>query len=375
MPLSHVQPEQYDSLLKEKVETVCQLLAPYSPPKPTLFPSRPEGFRMRAEFRVWHEGEDLNYVMFRRADPKSPVTVSTFPIATASIQSLMPVLIKHLRTSDTLRRKLFQVEFLASLSGEMVVTLVYHRALDDSWEAAARALLEQPGPSLSLVGRSRGQKIVLGKDYVREVLPIAGREYVFRQHEQAFTQPNGEINIRMIEWACEQSAILRGDLLELYCGNGNFTLPLSQHFDKVLATEVAKASIRAARANVEENGIDNVQLVRMSAEEVTEAMHGDRVFRRLAQLPTPLREYRLNTLFVDPPRSGLDAETVKLAARFNNILYVSCNPRSLAENLRILHDSHDIEQFALFDQFPYTDHMECGILLKSRTFNSARRKR
>lgn len=369
MPLSHVQPERYPSLLEEKVDAVCRLLEPFSPPPPAVFASRPEGFRMRAEFRVWHDGQDLDYVMFPRDDPRTPLPVRAFPIATPGIQALMPVLLERLKACNTLRRKLFQVEFLASLSGEMVVTLVYHRALDDAWEATARALLEQLAPecpALSLVGRSRRQKVVIGRDYVREVLAIHGREYAFRQYEQAFTQPNGEVNIHMIEWACEQAKGLGGDLLELYCGNGNFTLPLAHHFGRVLATEVSKASIRAARANAAENGIDNVQLVRMSAEEVSAAMAGERVFRRLAQLPTPLGEYRLDTLFVDPPRAGLDAQTVAMASGFCNVLYVSCNPVSLADNLARLCDTHHIAGFALFDQFPYTDHMECGVLLTQR---------
>ena len=86
----------------------------------------------------------------------------------------------------------------------------------------------------------------------------------------------------MIEWACERATGLAGDLLELYCGNGNFTLPLSLHFDEVIATELSKTSIRAARENLAENTIGNVEMIRLSAEEVTEAMQGKREFRRLA---------------------------------------------------------------------------------------------
>ena len=52
-----------------------------------------------------------------------------------------------------------------------------------------------------------------------------------------------------------------------------------------------------------------------------------------------------------------------MASRFPTIIYVSCTPHSLADNLRILHRTHRIEHFALFDQFPYTEHMECGVLL------------
>jgi tRNA (uracil-5-)-methyltransferase len=357
----------YESLLQHKVATVNSLLAQFSPPSAQIYPSVPTGFRLRAEFRMWHDGDDLNYVMFRRDEPKTPVTITEFPIADPSIQKMMPVLRAHLQQSTVLRRKLFQVEFLASRAGGLLITLAYHRKLDAEWEEAANTLLGQLHahiPSPSLVGRSRKQKIVLGEEYVQEILPILGREYRYRQYEQAFSQPNGSVNIHMIEWACAQAATLQADLLELYCGNGNFTLPLAQHFDNVIATELSKASIRAARANLLENGIDNVQLVRLSAEEVTQAINAERVFRRLGELPKPIDQYQLQTLFVDPPRAGLDEDTVAMARQFPTIIYISCNPVILSQNLQKLCDTHRIASFALFDQFPYTDHMECGVVLK-----------
>jgi len=218
---------------------------------------------------------------------------------------------------------------------------------------------------MSLVGRSRKQKIVIGRDYVEETLDVHGQLYHCRQYEQSFTQPNAAVNTRMIAWACAQAGDLSGDLLELYCGNGNFTLPLSRHFDQVIATELAKSSVRCARENLQANAIDNVQIIRLAAQEVTEAMTGVREFRRLEELEKPLSAYQLNTIFVDPPRAGLDEHTVKMAASFPAILYISCNPQTLANNLEVLTETHRIEAFAMFDQFPYTDHMECGVLLKA----------
>jgi tRNA (uracil-5-)-methyltransferase len=135
-------------------------------------------------------------------------------------------------------------------------------------------------------------------------------DYVYRQYEQSFAQPNVFVNEHMLTWACDRAAALSGDLLELYCGNGNFTLPLAGHFDEVIATELSKSGTRAARENLEENGVDNVQVIRLSAEEVSQAMAGTREFRRLAQLPRPLADYSLHTVFVDPPRAGLDAATL-----------------------------------------------------------------
>ncbi len=364
MPLSAVEPGRYAQLLQAKCARVCALLAPFSPPEPTVYPSQPTGFRMRAEFRIWHEGDELDYVMFRREDPTVPVAIDSFPIACERIQRLMPVLRDKLKHSERLRRKLFQVEFLSTLAGDTLVTLVYHRKLDAAWESAAATLAAELG--LSVIGRSRRQKIVIGSNFVRESLTVEGRRFSYVQYEQAFTQPNAGVNTHMLGWACEQGAALDGDLLELYCGNGNFTLPLAHHFDHVIATELSKTSVRAARENLGANGITNVEIIRLSAEEVTQAMGREREFRRLADLPRPLHEFDLRTLFVDPPRAGLDGNTVQMASAFQWIIYISCNPQSLADNLSVLSGTHRITRFALFDQFPYTEHMECGVLLERK---------
>ncbi len=362
MPLSAVNPANYSALLKHKVERVQSLLAPFKPPVAKVTPSSPSGFRMRAEFRMWHDGDELNYVMFRKGEPKIPITIDHFPIACEHIQVLMPKLLTLLTNAPELRRKLFQVEFLSTLGGDMLITLIYHRKLDDEWREKATELAKTL--AVELIGRSRKQKITLGRDYVNETLTINGLQYHYRQYEQAFTQPNAEVNIKMIEWACECAARLNADLLELYCGNGNFTLPLAHYFDQVIATELAKSSINAARKNLESNATNNVQMIRLSAQEVSQAMRGERTFRRLANLPQDLAGYDLRTVFVDPPRAGLDPQTQQMVSHFDSIIYISCNPETLAHNLQLLCKSHTIEKFALFDQFPYTDHMECGVFLR-----------
>ncbi len=364
MPLSAVDPANYDVLLKEKVQAVEKLLAPFGPPAASVFASQPTAYRMRAEFRVWHDGDALDYVMFRKGDPKTPVPITRFPIGCERIQSLMPELIAQLKTTGELRRKLFQVEFLSTLAGDTLVTLIYHRKLDENWQQQAEALAHTL--QVQIIGRSRKQKLVLDRDYVDETLTVHGRPYYYRQYEQAFTQPNAIVNTHMIEWACNCTASLNGDLLELYCGNGNFTLPLARNFNEVIATELAKTSIKAARTNLESNSIGNIQMIRLSAEEVTQAIRGERTFRRLADLPRALADYDLRTVFVDPPRAGLDSHTENMVAVFETIIYISCNPQTLAKNLHSLCQTHQIEQFAMFDQFPYTDHMECGVLLKRK---------
>jgi tRNA (uracil-5-)-methyltransferase len=172
------------------------------------------------------------------------------------------------------------------------------------------------------------------------------------------------MNQQMLEWAQDVTRDADGDLLELYCGNGNFSLAMAHNFNQVLATEIAKPSVDSAQFNITANGIDNVKILRMSAEEFTMAIRGEREFNRLKGID--LQSYHCNTIFVDPPRAGLDQATLDMVQAYERILYISCNPLTLKDNLQQLIQSHRIERFALFDQFPYTHHMESGVWLVRR---------
>ena len=119
MPLSTFDPDHYPQLLAAKAARVQDLLAPFGGPDAEIVASPGSGFRMRAEFRVWHDGDDLDYVMFRRGEPATPVPVTYFPIACERIQQLMPKLLASLRDDSELRRKLFQVEFLSTLAATL----------------------------------------------------------------------------------------------------------------------------------------------------------------------------------------------------------------------------------------------------------------
>lgn len=372
MPLPIVDPAHYESQLAHKLQTLHADFAMLAMPAPTVFRSAPQHYRLRAEFRIWKNAGTIDYVMFDPDAPKQPVPQLSFPAGSQRINTLMPQLREYLAGDDILRHRLYAVEFLTTLSGDALITLIYHKPLHDEWRAAAQRLRTALG--VDLIGRSRGQKIPLDRNWVQETLHVDGRDWNYRQIEGSFTQPNGGTNQHMLDWACTQARALAasrsrshsdcGDLLELYCGNGNFTLPLARHFGKVLATEVSKTSIAAAEFNLALNGVDNVAMARLSSDEISTALSGGRVFRRLSAID--LTSYDFSTLLVDPPRMGLDPATLQLAGRFDNILYISCNPQTLRDNLMTLQDSHRIAAFAVFDQFPYTHHLECGVLLSRR---------
>ncbi|MFW2076965.1 tRNA (uridine(54)-C5)-methyltransferase TrmA [Acinetobacter sp. ULE_I010] len=354
----------YQQQLDAKIERIQTQFSEFNPPSLEVFASPEQHFRMRAEFRIWHTDDEMFYAMFERdADQqKKVIRIDEFPIADQNINTLMPILLTELKSNEVLAKRLFEVHFLATLKGEILVTLVYRAPLNEAWETSAKQLAEQL--NIKIVGRSRGQKLVLSDEFVIEELQVFERKFQYKQIESSFTQPNAQVCQKMLEWACNAAESSEKDLLELYCGNGNFTLPLSLKFNRVLATELAKSSVYAAQWNIQENQIDNIQVARLSAEEFTQAYNGEREFRRLQEAEIDIQSYQFDSVFVDPPRAGIDDDTLKLLQGFNHIIYISCNPDTLHDNLKTLLQTHKIVKFAMFDQFPYTHHIESGVLLE-----------
>lgn len=317
-------------------------------------------YRARSEFKLWHIGDDISYAM-NTLDKKGIVPIERCSMVNRDIEALMPSLLKAIK-SKNMDKKLFNIDFLSTSDGEIVVSLIYHIKLDEEWSALATELSKEL--NIHIIGRSRKQKVVIGQDHVTEKLNFDGKEYLFKQIENSFTQPNPHVNEQMVTWALKQTRGFSGDLLELYCGAGNFTIPFAKVFDKVLATEISKSSINAAKDNMRLNDTHNIEFVRMSSEEFTEALDEAREFRRMKDID--LSSYTLQTLFVDPPRAGLDDKSREFCRRFDHLIYISCNPETLKRDLEDLSDVFEIEQMAAFDQFPYTPHLEMGAILRKR---------
>jgi len=327
--------------------------------------SEEQNFRNRAEFKIWknfdeNDNPTLSYAM--TSVDKKVLEISSCQIVSLDIADLMPKLLEELQKDKTLSFKLFAIEFLNSSTNDMLVTLIYHRKLEEDWNTLAQELSKKF--NIKIIGRSRKQKVILENDYIDEKLPINNTTYNFRYIEGGFTQPNTKVNIGMIEWVLNNIKDSSKDLCELYCGGGNFTIPLSSKFRKVLATEISKTSIKSAKTNCELNNNTKIEFIRMSAEEFVEALEEKRVFSRLKDVN--LKAYDFDSIFVDPPRAGLDDTTRALVKDFEQIIYVSCNPETLHRDLEELTKTHIIENFALFDQFSYTHHIESGVILKKK---------
>ena len=140
--------------------------------------------------------------------------------------------------------------------------------------------------------------------------------------------------------------------LDLYCGVGLFTLPLAEKFAKVIGVEGYEKAVNFARKNVENARIENTEIF---AENVGEW---------LAENAENLRE--IDFVLLDPPRAGTEKETIENLLKIapKEISYVSCEPSTLARDLRILSESYSIESITAIDLFPQTHHVETVVRLK-----------
>lgn len=355
----------YEQQLKHKINREKERFLDLTNMEFDIIKSSDSNFRNRAEFRIWWEKDEsgkeiLSYAM--NDFKKNVLQIDSCEMVSLHIKEIMPKILKLLMDELVLSYKLFAIEFLGSTTNDLLVTLIYHKKLDDEWIQKAKEL--EKTLNIKILGRSKKQKIILSSDSINETLNINNKQFKFIYEENGFTQPNTKVNIQMIEWVLNNIDSSNNDLCELYCGGGNFTIPLSTKFNKVIATEISKTSIKSALRNCDINDISNIEFIRMSAEEFVQALNNVRPFNRLRNIN--LKDYNFDTIFMDPPRSGLDDTTRTLAKDFDQIIYISCNPETLHRDLEELVKTHEIVKFALFDQFAFTNHIESGVILKKR---------
>jgi len=314
-------------------------------------------YRNRAEFRIWHDGDSIDYAM-NGQDKKDVVLIESCPKVVQKIANLMTPIKEMIQSDEMLRNRLFSIEFLSSTT-KVLVSMLYHKKINESWDKHAKKLEDAFG--IAVIGRSKNVKRVISDDFVIDELHVNKKSYMYKIIEGGFSQPNSFVNKHMIEWATLHVKSPK-DLLELYCGHGNFTIPFSKQFDKVLATEISKSSIKSAKQNCEMNEVENIEFIRMSVEELTSALQKEREFVRLKDIN--LFDYNFSHVFVDPPRAGIDEKSLEFISQFENIIYISCNPETLKRDIEFLKDKFEIKDFAMFDQFPHTNHIESGVILK-----------
>ena len=351
----------YEEQLFFKIDQYQPLFDSFFNKKIDIFRSKPIKFRARAEFRIWHNGNEINYAM-TKLNKNGTLEIDECLIVNETISNLMPKIILAIKEKQ-IDKKIFACEFLTTSIGEVVISLIYHKHLDEIWQTQAKLMSDDL--NINIIGRSKKQKIIIGTDTLKERLRVNDQTFTFLHTENSFTQPNSFVNEKMIGWVLDNvENVGKNDLLELYCGAGNFTIPLSKKYNKVIATEISKTAIRTAIENTKLNNINNITFLRMSSEDFTSAINKEREFVRLKDID--LDSYNLKSIFVDPPRSGLDDKTRLLVANYNHIIYISCNPKTLQRDLEHLSQTHNVLKMAMFDQFPYTEHLEMGAILKMK---------
>ena len=141
-------------------------------------------------------------------------------------------------------------------------------------------------------------------------------------------------------------------LLDLYCGVGTLGIGVSSHIKKLYGIEIIPNAIKNAISNSKVNKLDNAYYLLGKCEECIDKIND-----------------QITTILVDPPRAGLDKHTLDTIISFkpNKIIYVSCDPMTLARDLELLNKDYNIIEIKGFDMFPYTVHVETVCILNRKT--------
>lgn len=192
-------------------------------------------------------------------------------------------------------------------------------------------------------------KVVFNNRVIKETgkSNIIGRleKYNYQMSQNAFFQINTEQTINLYnkikEYVKECNA---PTTLDLYCGTGTIGIYVSEYASKVIGVEINPEAIDNAKINADNNNINNIEFFAGDAKAILNK-----------------NNYDADLVIIDPPRSGLDIEVINDILKIDpsDIIYVSCDPITLARDLKIFKDKYEIVEITPFDMFPNTYHVEC----------------
>ena len=197
-----------------------------------------------------------------------------------------------------------------------------------------------------LVIRTNGQDII--NDNNQDLLCQIG-DYKYNISLNSFYQINDNVTKKLYDKIKEYANLTKKEIVyDLYCGAGTIGIYLANEAKYVYGIEINEEAILNANKNKEINNIHNIEFISGSC--------SDNI---LAFKDKP------DVIIVDPPRAGLDSNTIKEIINLNpqKIIYTSCDPMTLARDLKILSDKYSIIEITPFDMFPNTYHVECVVLL------------
>ena len=307
-------------------------------------------FRARCEFAFNND----SYVMYNKGNK---IYLNIFNFASTAIQKTMARLLKLINQSKTIKKKLFQINFRSNSQGKVLVTLVYHQKIDEMLQNRIDNIASKL--NINIIVRAKNQIYATNNFFLEDF--ITSKKIKIFQTDNCFYQPNRFLLPKMINKVISFINNPK-DLIELYCGVGTFTLPLSDYFNKVFSTENNRKSVECLDMAIKENNIDNIYYARLSSEEVSELIDGKK-YNRMKDIK--LSNFNFSHILVDPPRSGLSKNVIKIINKFDNIIYISCSPESYVRDIKYLKD-YKITNLELFDQFPNSKHLEIVSLLSKK---------
>ena len=195
----------------------------------------------------------------------------------------------------------------------------------------------------------------------------------FEFYPQQFTQVNALLNQDLVRSALALMGDLRNQVVvDLFCGIGNFSLPIARSGGKVIGLEMEQSSVEMARSNARLNGLED--FARFEVADLYD--QGGQNATGHAQLAEVMQE-NPTSILLDPPRSGAGPHLASICKKesIERIVYVSCNPETFASDGAILIESgFRLERVGVFDMFPNTSHLETLGLFVKECFESAREK-
>ena len=194
--------------------------------------------------------------------------------------------------------------------------------------------------------------IIHGDGYIYDILG----DYTFKISPMSFYQTNPVQTEMLYNIAIEQAKLDNDDILyDLYCGIGTIGIFASKYVKKVYGIEIVEDAIKDAKENANLNNVKNIEFICGDVEKVFE-----NVMKQKGDYPS--------VIFVDPPRKGLDKNTIEniLVVKPKKIVYISCNPATMVRDLNLMEEDYDICEIQPVDMFPFTSHVECCSVLKLR---------
>ena len=183
-----------------------------------------------------------------------------------------------------------------------------------------------------------------GNGYIMDYLG----KYKFKISPLSFYQVNSEQTEVLYNTAIKFADLKANDIVyDLYSGIGTISIFVAKHVKKVFGIEIVKEAVKDAIENARINKVKNVEFISGRVEMILPRMYKQGV--------------QPNVIFVDPPRSGLDKRTIDtiMDIKPKKVVYISCNPETLAENLKVLEEKYEIRGVQPVDMFPFT--RTCGV--------------